>query len=198
MRRLACSAVSRDPRLKLERLVFANGTGNRRQPDALVANSRYVARRIEHSGGGILRGVYPPVDTAFFTPNDTERSDYYAVVGAQVGYKNNSLAVEMANQTGIQLKVVGTGPAIDRAKVDAGPSVVFEGQVSRERLRDIYREAEACFFAVWRISESSPWKPSACGCPVVAYGEGGALETVSEHHDERRAALFYAKNSCTP
>ena len=115
MHRLVCTGSV------LARPAFEIGAAGLRQlgpksasrPDANGCKFEIRSRRIEHSWGSTsAQVVHPPVDTAFFTPNDTERSDYYAVVGAQVGYKNNGLAIEMANQTGIQLKVIGDGPAI--------------------------------------------------------------------------------------
>ena len=160
------------------------------RPTQILANSKYVADRIQHSWGRSAQVVYPPVDTDFFTPSASKRQSYLAVVGAQVGYKNNSLAVEFATATDQELRVIGDGPAIEQAREKAGPTVVFEGHVSQSRLREIYREARALLFCGVEDFGIVPVEAISCGCPVLAYGEGGALETVIEQGDGMTGILF--------
>lgn len=148
------------------------------RPSRLVANSNFVANRISKAWDRQASTVYPPVRTDFFTPENTERSDYFAVVGAQVGYKNTALAVEAATQKAFKLKVVGTGPAIEALRIKAGPTVSFAGQVSDEQLRHVYREARALLFCGIEDFGIVPVEAISCGCPVIAFAEGGALETV--------------------
>jgi glycosyltransferase involved in cell wall biosynthesis len=148
------------------------------RPTQLIANSDYVAQRIQRCWGRGAEVIYPPVDTEFYTPGTEQRENSLVVVGAQVGYKNTSLAVEAATIHGFSLKVVGAGPAIERLKSMAGPTVEFQGQITNEALRSIYRQAKGLLFCGVEDFGIVPVEAIACGCPVVARGEGGALETV--------------------
>ena len=138
------------------------------RPSELVANSGYVAQRIASCWDRAATVVYPPVDTEFYCPDQTPRKGYFAVVGAQVGYKNNALAVEFGTATGTEVRVVGRGPDIEHVRSLAGPSVVFEGHVSRERLREIYREAKALLFCGVEDFGIVPVEAISCGCPVLS------------------------------
>jgi glycosyltransferase involved in cell wall biosynthesis len=155
-----------------------------------VANSNFVANRIRTAWGREASTVYPPVRTDFYSPGDNERRDYFAVVGAQVGYKNTALAVEAATQNAFKLKVVGAGPAIEALKNKAGSTVSFVGHVSDDQLRKVYREARGLLFCGVEDFGIVPVEAISCGCPVVAFAEGGALETVRTFNAAPMGVLF--------
>jgi glycosyltransferase involved in cell wall biosynthesis len=146
--------------------------------DAFVANSEEVRRRIRDFYGRDATVVYPPVDTDFFTPVDAPRDDAALVVSALVPYKRVDLAVRAFAHAGLRLRVVGDGTERRALERVAGPAVEFLGAVSDERLRDLYRTSSLLVFPGREDFGIVPVEAQACGLPVVAFGAGGALETV--------------------
>ncbi|MEC9464441.1 MAG: glycosyltransferase [Myxococcota bacterium] len=159
-------------------------------PTRLVANSKYVRDRIKRYWGRDAAVVYPPVDTEFFTPSSAKRSRELLVLGAQVAYKNTTLAIRYATQASAPLRVLGDGPALEGMRSLAGPTVVFEGHVSRERVREAYQQARALLFCGREDFGMVPVEAMACGCPVVALAAGGALESVVGTGREPTGVLF--------
>jgi glycosyltransferase involved in cell wall biosynthesis len=143
-----------------------------------VANSQFVADRIGRYYGRRADVVHPPVDTEFFHPGGVPPADHFLVVSALVPYKRVDLAIDACRRTGAALRVVGTGPDRGRLERAAGASVTFLGQLSDEAIRDEYRRARAVILAGEEDFGIVPVEAQACGCPVVAFGRGGALETV--------------------
>jgi glycosyltransferase involved in cell wall biosynthesis len=147
--------------------------------DHFVANAAAVARRIEKYYRREAAVIHPPVDTEFFTPGDDEPSrDYDLVVTALVPYKMIDLAVAAYNAAGRPLRIVGDGPEYKRLKAMAGPSIRFLGAVQGETLRDLYRNARLYLLPGEEDFGISVVEAQACGTPVLAYGRGGATETV--------------------
>jgi glycosyltransferase involved in cell wall biosynthesis len=125
--------------------------------------------------------VYPPVRTAFFTPDPTVgREDWLLVVAALEPYKRTDVVIEAANQARLPLKVAGDGTQLAALRALAGPTVQLLGRVDDPGLRDLYRKAAALVFAQQEDFGITAIEAHATGCPVVAYAAGGALETVSE------------------
>ena len=148
------------------------------RPDRYVAISQYVARRIARYYNRRSAVVYPPVDTAFFTPGDQGRGDYALVVSALVPYKRVEVAIEACRLAGLPLKVVGTGPDLAALAGRAGSDVTFLGWTSDEDVRALYRQARAVLLPGEEDFGIVPVEAMACGTPVVALAAGGALETV--------------------
>jgi glycosyltransferase involved in cell wall biosynthesis len=143
-----------------------------------VAISRTVARRIAQSYHRTSRVIYPPVDTEFYHPADVAREDFLLSVSALVPYKRIDLAVEACNQLGRRLVVIGTGPEAARLQRLAGPTVELLGWRSDEEIRDHLRRTRALLFPGNEDFGIVPLEAQACGTPVVAFGRGGATETV--------------------
>ena len=143
-----------------------------------VAISRTVARRIAECYGRDCRVIFPPVDTQFYTPAKVDREDYYLCVSALVPYKRVDLAIEACNRLRRRLVVVGQGPQRRRLARLAGPTVALAGWCSDERIRDHLRRCRALLFGGNEDFGIVPVEAQACGTPVVAYGRGGATETV--------------------
>jgi glycosyltransferase involved in cell wall biosynthesis len=148
------------------------------RPDRFLANSRHVAARIARYYNRHASVLYPPVDTAFFTPGGSPPEPYFLVVSALVPYKRLDLAVQAASTLGVSLKVAGTGPDLARLRALAGPTVEFLGSVEGEALRDLYRRAQALVLPGEEDFGIAPVESMACGRPVVALARGGATETV--------------------
>lgn len=113
------------------------------------------------------------------------RSDYYLCVSALVPYKRIDLAMEACRRLGRRLVVIGDGPERRRLERLAGPGIQMLGWVDVQTLRERYRQARALLFPALEDFGIVPVESQACGCPVIAYGEGGARETVLPAGPER-------------
>lgn len=145
--------------------------------DHFIANSRHVADRIQRYYGRDAEVIYPPVETAFFTPGG-EREGFYLLVSALVPYKRVDVAVEAFRLLGRPLVVIGKGPQEASLRARAPASVTFKGWVAQADLREYYRRSRALVFAGVEDFGIAPLEAQACGTPVVAYGRGGVLESV--------------------
>lgn len=146
-----------------------------------IANSHHVAGRIRAHYGRDAAVIYPPVDTTFFTPGaGGDGGEYFLAVGRLVPYKRLDLAVEAFTRMRRPLVVVGAGPQMPRLRAMAGPTVRFVGEVPDATLRDYYRGCRAVIFPGIEDFGLVPVEAQACGRPVIAYAEGGALESVVE------------------
>ncbi|HEY7189748.1 MAG TPA: glycosyltransferase [Vicinamibacterales bacterium] len=143
-----------------------------------VANSQHVAGRIRRYYNRQATIVYPPVDTVFFHPAASPRARHFLIVSAFVPYKRIDIALDACRRIGAPLRIVGDGP--DRARLEraAGPDVQFLGRLSDDEVREEYRQALAVILPGEEDFGIVPVEAQACGCPVVALGRGGALETV--------------------
>jgi len=140
-----------------------------------VANSTTTQRRIATYYRRESTLVFPPIDTEHFTPGG-EVSDYYLVASRPVPYKRIDIAIAATAQLGRRLVIVG-GRHVLRS---APPNVELLGHVSDDKLRDLMRGARALLFPQYEDFGMTPLEVNACGRPVVAYGAGGALDTVIE------------------
>jgi glycosyltransferase involved in cell wall biosynthesis len=143
-----------------------------------IAISRTVQDRIRESYGRDSVVIYPPADTGYFTPARVRREEYYLVVSAFAPYKRVDLAVEACNRLGRHLLVIGTGQDERRLRTLAGPTVRFAGWQGNEAVREHFRRCRALLFPGEEDFGIVPVEANACGTPVIAYGRGGATETV--------------------
>lgn len=145
---------------------------------ALIANSTAVAARIADWWEQPSTVVHPPVDTDFFTPDDTvEREDFFLLAGRLVPYKQPLLAIQAARRAGVRLVVAGDGRLRSECAA-AGPQAQFLGRVSDEELRSLFRRCAALLMPGIEDFGIIPVEAQACGAPVLATGAGGALDTV--------------------
>ncbi|MDO8648920.1 MAG: glycosyltransferase [Candidatus Peregrinibacteria bacterium] len=151
------------------------------RPDALIAASKTVARRIELYWRRKSDVIYPPIDDVWFEGALTsqERTGYL-VVSTLVPYKRIELAIEACNALRVPLKIAGEGPDRRRLEQLAGPTITFLGFQTEEELRTLYASAEATLFPGEEDFGLVPVESMACGTPVLAFGRGGARETVIE------------------
>jgi glycosyltransferase involved in cell wall biosynthesis len=148
---------------------------------AFVANSAFVGARIARAYDRTSTVVHPPVDTDFFTVDPTaSRGTHYITASRLVGYKRVHAIVEaFRDLPDHQLVVVGDGPERERVLAAAGPNVTWRGRLDDHALRDELRRARAFLFAAEEDFGILPVEAQACGTPVIAFGRGGALETVT-------------------
>jgi glycosyltransferase involved in cell wall biosynthesis len=179
--------------------------------DRFVTLSRHVQKRIREFYGREADVVYPPVKTDFWTPAPgqpvgprpgTELGSYDLVVSALVPYKRVDLAVKAYTRSGAKLVLVGGGPEARRLRSLAGPNIQWTGGLSDEKIRDLYRNCRALIFPGEEDFGIVPVEAQACGRPVVAYGRGGALETVADgvsglfFREQTEDALLEAVTRC--
>lgn len=159
--------------------------------DAFAANSHYVARRIWKTYRRKARVIYPPVSIARFGL-ERQKEDYYVTLSRLVPYKRVDLMVEaFGRMPSKRLVVIGDGP--ERAKLEqrATPNVTFLGRAPDDQVNEHLQRARAFLFAADEDFGISPIEAQACGTPVIAYGHGGATETVIEG----RTGVFFDKQT---
>lgn len=145
--------------------------------DRLLANSRFIAGQLERNYGREADVVYPFVNLERFTA-PRQPGNHYLMVGAFAPNKRVDLAIEAFNQLQLPLKIVGKGQEEARLRRMAGPTIEFLGAASNEDIASLYTSARAFIFPGIEDFGITPLEAMASGCPVIAYAEGGALETV--------------------
>jgi glycosyltransferase involved in cell wall biosynthesis len=145
--------------------------------DFFIANSETVRERIRRYYGADSVVVSPPVLVHQFKPA-SEPGDYFLAGGRLVSYKRFDLVVQAFNKLGIPLKIFGTGPEEKRLRALAGRKVELLGQVSEERKIDLYSRARAFIHPHIEDFGITAIEAMASGRPVIAFGAGGALETI--------------------
>ena len=150
--------------------------GNR--VDYFVAISEHIRQRIEKHYRRPADMIYPPVDTAFYTPDpQTSRENFFLVAGAFAPYKRVDIAIEALNRLQRPLKIVGMGQDAELLRKLAGPTIEIVEAPTNEILRDYYRRCQALLYPGEEDFGIMPIEAQACGTPVIAYAKGGAVET---------------------
>jgi glycosyltransferase involved in cell wall biosynthesis len=165
-----------------------------------VANSTFIRDRIARCYGRDATVIFPPVDVDFFTPADGASAPatrgYYFAASRWVPYKRMDLIVSAFRELpDRRLIVAGDGTEARRIHAVKGPNIEFVGEIPRERLRELMRGARALVFAAEEDFGILPVETQACGTPVIAYGRGGARETVRGLDGERPTGLFFGVQS---
>jgi glycosyltransferase involved in cell wall biosynthesis len=153
-----------------------------------AAISAYVAERIRRCYDRPAEVIYPPVDAQRYEPAPESVSDFYLVVSALTPYKRVDLAIEATNRLGRRLVVVGTGPERARLQRQAGPRVEFLGWRGDAEIAGLYARCRALLFPGREDFGIVPLEAMAAGRPVIAYGVGGARETIVGLDESEEAA----------
>lgn len=154
--------------------------------DKFIANSNFVAKRIEKYYRKKAVVIHPPVNVAKFKVAE-KTADYYLMVGRLIAYKRHDIAIEAFNKLGLPLKVVGRGPELQRLKKLAGPNVEFLGRVSDEELPGYYAACKGFVFPQEEDFGIVAIEAMASGRPLVAYRGGD----IPEHMEEGKAGVFF-------
>jgi glycosyltransferase involved in cell wall biosynthesis len=145
-----------------------------------IANSNFVAQRIGQLYRREARVLHPPVDLELFSPLKSTRQEYYVAIGRLVRYKRFDLAVTACKELKRPLRVIGDGP--ERATLEqlAGPETQFLGIQPHRVIREQLAGARAMLFPGLEDFGIALVEAQAMGCPVVAFGEGGARDSVRD------------------
>lgn len=146
--------------------------------DIMVANSRESQVRVKKYYKRDVDILYPPVELDQFSLENKKIGDYFLCGGRLVPYKRYDLAILACNELGLKLKIYGDGPDLARLKSIAGSSIEFLGRVSNKDRSKLYSEAIAYINPQLEDFGITPLEAQASGTPVIAYGRGGALDTV--------------------
>jgi glycosyltransferase involved in cell wall biosynthesis len=163
--------------------------------DHFVANSKFIARRIWKTYRREASVIYPPLNHAIFTPG-VAKEDFYLAASRLVPYKKMDLIVEsFAAMPDKKLAVIGDGPDFAKVKAKASSNVTILGFQPDTEMVKYMQRAKALIFAAEEDFGLIPIEAQACGTPVIAYGKGGALETVRGLDQSEPTGLFFKDQS---
>ncbi|WP_425058547.1 hypothetical protein SCACP_32060 [Sporomusa carbonis] len=163
--------------------------------DYFIANSYFVARRIWKVYRREAKVIYPPVDIERFSLCET-KEDFYLTASRMVPYKKIDLIVEAFREMpDKRLVVIGDGPDLKKIKSKAGANISFLGYQDTPVLSDHMKRAQAFIFAAEEDFGITPVEAQACGTPVIAYGKGGALETIKGLDQSEPTGIFFGEQS---
>jgi len=150
--------------------------------DCFIANSAYVAKRISHYYNRQAMVIHPPVDIEKFLSIERTPKDFYLFFGQLTGYKRADIAIEACIKSGRKLVVAGAGAKKKNIRqYEKTGLVTFMGRVCDEDISNLFASAKALLFPGIEDFGIIPVEAQAAGCPVIAYRDGGALETVKEN-----------------
>jgi glycosyltransferase involved in cell wall biosynthesis len=164
------------------------------RPDVLIANSQFVAERIQKYYHRNAEVIHPPVDVERFCKEALPRPVlelYFLMVGRLIAYKRHDIAIEAFNELGLPLKIIGRGPELERLKKIAGPTIEFLGRVSDEELPGFYQHCEAFIFPQEEDFGIVAIEALASGSPLIAFAGGD----IPEHMTEGEEGVFFQEQT---
>ena len=153
-----------------------------------VANSYYIANRIQKCYNRQATVIYPPVDVDRFSISPT-RDKYFITISRLVPYKRVDLLIEAFNFLKLPLLIIGDGPSRKKLQGMAGKTITFLGHLPPQEMDEHLKKARAFVFSAEEDFGIVNVEAQACGIPVIAFGRGGALETV----EDNLTGLFFYK-----
>jgi len=178
-------------KIRLWDLRTANGV------DSFISVSKFIGRRIRKVYRRDSVTIYPPVNVDAFMAARGDKEDFYITSSRLVPYKRVDLIVETFSRklSDKRLVVIGDGPELPRIRALAGSNVEFLGYCEFPVLKEYLAKAKAFIFAAEEDFGIAPLEAQAAGTPVIAYGKGGALETIRGLESENPSGcFFYAQN----
>lgn len=161
--------------------------------DYFIANSHHTAKRIWRCYRRAAKVIYPPVDIQRFSYHE-EKEDFYVTVSRLVSYKKISLIIEAFNQLQLPLVIIGSGSQFWELKKQAKPNIQLLGSQPNAVVEAYLAKAKAFVYAACEDFGIALVEAQACGTPVIAYGAGGAKETVKDIrvHPETGTGLLFS------
>lgn len=145
--------------------------------DCFIANSANVAEKVRRLYRRKADVIHPPVDCSKFAAGGRP-GGYYLIISAFAPYKRIDLAIEAFNSSGKRLVIAGSGQELKKLVKSARPNIEFLGWKTDEELKTLYQGCRALIFPGEEDFGITPLEAMASGRPVVAYGRGGATETI--------------------
>jgi glycosyltransferase involved in cell wall biosynthesis len=163
-----------------------------KRPDITIANSQFVSKWHRHRHGIRSTVIYPPVDTSLFGSFfQAAKADHYVTVGRLEPYKRIDLVVEAFADLGLPLMVIGSGTQLKALRAIAGPRTEFLGYQAKAEVARVIASAKAFVFAGQEDFGIAALEAQACGTPVIAYGRGGAVESIRGLGDPEPTGVFF-------
>jgi len=163
--------------------------------DYFIANSQNTARRIWRYYHRRATVIYPPVNIDRF-PFLAQKEDFYVTISRLVSYKQVSLIIRAFNQLKLPLVVIGTGPELEKSRQLAEPHIQVLGWQPDDVVEKYLSQAKAFIYAAYEDFGIAVVEAQACGTPVIAYGAGGALETVRDIRvEEDGTGIFFPEQT---
>jgi glycosyltransferase involved in cell wall biosynthesis len=155
--------------------------------DHFVANSSFVAARIQRYYNRKSDIIFPPCDINRYINNPRKPEDFYLFFGQLVGYKRADLAIEACIKSGRKIVIIGDGKSKEAKKYAKSGLVTFTGRVSDEEIAVYLSKARALLFPGIEDFGIIPVEANSAGCPVLAYRKGGACDSILEN----KTGLFF-------
>lgn len=159
--------------------------------DEIIANSNYIANRIKKYWQVNSKVIYPPVETERLEPNYKDSEEFYVSFSRFVSYKRIDLVIEACIKLDRKLIVIGDGE--ERKKLEKvaknNENIIFTGRISDEEVKSYLQRCKALIFCAEEDFGIIPIECQACGRPVIAFGKGGALETILN----KETGIFFEK-----
>lgn len=161
--------------------------------DKIIANSKFVARRIKKYYNRDAIVINPPISTErFYVEKDsTKTENYFLMVGRLMKYKRHDIVIDAFNELGLPLKIMGRGPELDNLKKRAGSNIEFLGRLSDEELVRYYANCRAFIFPQEEDFGIVAIEAMASGRPIIAFRGGDIVE----HIEEGRTGEFFNEQS---
>ena len=158
-----------------------------------ISISKYIRRRILKTYRRDSAVIYPPVDTNAFSLNEDSREDFYVTCSRFVPYKKIDLIVETFSKLHPEKKlvVIGEGPDAKKIKKLASSNIELLGHCSFDEVFKYLSLAKAFIFAAEEDFGIAPIEAQSCGTPVIAFGKGGALETIRGLEEKNPTGIFF-------
>ena len=157
---------------------------------AFAAISQAISQRIADAYERSAPVIYPPVDVARFRPSQ-QRENFYITVSRLVPHKRMDVIVQAFARLGLPLLVIGDGPELPRLQSMAASNIKFLGYESDEKVAELLGKARGFVCASEEDFGIAIVEAQAAGCPVIAFGKGGALETVMDG----QTGIFFPEQS---
>ncbi len=158
--------------------------------DRYIANSKFVARRINKYYKNKVPVINPSVDVKRFNKYEKTK-DYFLMVGRLMKYKRHDIVVDAFNELGLPLKILGKGPELEKLKKKAGKNIEFLGRLSDEEVTKYYAECKAFIFPQEEDFGIVAIEALAAGRPIIAYRGGDIVE----HIEDGKEGIFFDEQS---